>query len=136
MFAVLANRPPTDVGLGDIVEYCEIQWVITRVDVSVDSRIASLKSRQMRNILNDGGHLAVGSSGAYPKMDGVRFVVECVHSSLDFCNVWLLTTTSVGNLELVEPNSCNPPNARFGVGDLVVLDEDDPPVREISKVSS
>ena len=136
LFAVLANRPPTDVGLGDIVEYCEIQWVITCVDVSVDSHIASLKSRQMRNILNDGGHLAVGLSGAYPKMDGVRFVVECVHSSSDSCDVWLLTTTSIGNLELVEPNSRNPPNARFGVGDLVVLDEDDPPVREISKVSS
>ena len=143
-FSAVQMVTQSRVWLGDSVftsTFANIQWTLISITLTLEDKVASLKSIGVRNILNDDNHLVVRSTGAYSLPD-LQFVVERVYEDSASCDISLFMTTSVNNLQVVERNSCYPPDPRFGLSELVVVTNPQPPnkgvppVREITKVSS
>ena len=144
-FSAVQMVTQSRVWLGDLVStftFANIRWTLISITLTLEDKVASLKSIGVRNILNDNNHLVVGSTGAYSLPD-VQFVVERVYKDSASCDISLFMTTSVNNLQVVDTtNNCYPPDPRFGLSELVAVTNPQPPnkgvppVREITKVSS
>jgi len=128
-FSAVQMVTQSRVWLGDLVftsTFANIEWTLISITLTLEDKVASLKSIGVRNILNDNNHLVVGSTGVYSLPD-VQFVVERVYKDSASCDISLFMTTSVNNLQVVERNSCYPPDPRFGLSELVVVTNPQPP---------